>query len=244
MQGRYDVVHTRLIFTVVEGATDEEGVARAREVIRSLLRLVKPGGWVQWDELDVERSFILQANNRDGPGDGEDGDDAVQSDRRGGGGVSVVSGGVSDSSQVSGTRDNQAGAGPRPPLEQGHVQGHDQGLIQGPGQQAPGAAPTMARFLSILRQKGKWVAELPGLMREAGMEDVNFWQFAEREDLAMQFFENNLLKDEEMANGGLRGTEQGKRLADMVQQMWEESRAGIVVCTPKVVITARRSSVA
>ena len=55
MLGRYDVVHKRLIFTVVQ---DDD----ARPIIRNLTRLLKPGGWLQWDELDVEHSFLKRVD--------------------------------------------------------------------------------------------------------------------------------------------------------------------------------------
>jgi len=53
MLGAYDVVHIRLIFTIV--ANDDPGV-----VIRNLVKLLKPGGWLQWDELDVGASYLLR----------------------------------------------------------------------------------------------------------------------------------------------------------------------------------------
>lgn len=53
MLAAYDVVHVRLIFTIV--ANDEPEV-----VIRNLVKLLKPGGWLQWDELDVEASYLLR----------------------------------------------------------------------------------------------------------------------------------------------------------------------------------------
>ncbi|KAL9083355.1 MAG: hypothetical protein Q9165_008555 [Trypethelium subeluteriae] len=169
MLERFDVVHTRLIFTIVEGQTEDEGLATARKAISGLLKLLKPGGWLQWDELDVAHSFLLRAD---------------------------------------------------------------------PAAEAP--ASTMERFLSVLEQKGKWVEKLVDVLREVGMQGARLWRYEERKDLAKQFFENNLMKDEEMANGGLRGTEAGRRLGDMVEKMWEESREGVVVCTPKVIVTAKK----
>ncbi|KAF2233445.1 hypothetical protein EV356DRAFT_503496 [Viridothelium virens] len=169
MLERFDVVHTRLIFTIVEGQTEDEGLATARRVVSGLLKLLKPGGWLQWDELDVARSFLLRAD---------------------------------------------------------------------PAAEAP--APTMERFLSVLKQKGKWVERLVEVMEETGMQEARLWRYEERKDLAKQFFENNLMKDEEMANGALRGTEEGRRLGDTVEKMWDESREGVVVCTPKVVVTATK----
>ncbi|KAF3806819.1 hypothetical protein GCG54_00007068 [Colletotrichum gloeosporioides] len=44
--GRYDYVHTRLLLLVVESQDP-------RPVIRNLAKLLKPGGRLQWDELDT-----------------------------------------------------------------------------------------------------------------------------------------------------------------------------------------------
>lgn len=160
MLGRYDVVHTRLIFTVVR---DED----TRPIIRNLMGLLRPGGWLQWDELDVENSFLMRAEK------------GVQ-------------------------------------------------------------APVMEETLKILKQKGKWVSRLPECMGECGLCDVALEGFEERKDLAKAFFEVNLAKDEEMAQNALNGSEEGTRLLSMVMKMFEESMGGVVLCTPKVVCTARK----
>ena len=158
----YDVVHTRLIFTVVEKEDP-------RPIIRNLLRMLKPGGYLQWDELDVEHSFLLRAD---------------------------------------------AGA----------------------------EAPAMDQMLSILTQRGKWVSRLPQSLEDCGFEDARLWNFEERESLAKAFFDNNLAKDEEMAENALKGTEEGERLLHMVTGMYKESMGGVVICTPKVVCTARKAA--
>lgn len=36
-------------------------VEYARRVVEQLAKLLKPGGWVQWDKLDVGGSFVLRA---------------------------------------------------------------------------------------------------------------------------------------------------------------------------------------
>ena len=160
MLGRYDVVHTRLIFTVVQ---DED----ARPIIRNLMRLLKPGGWLQWDDLNVEHSYLMRA---------------------------------------------EAGV----------------------------QAPVMEEMLDVLKQKGKWVSQLPESMGECGLCDVTLQEFEEREDLAKAFFDTNLAKDEEMAQNALKGTEEGTRLQSMVMKMYEESMGGVVIATPKVVCSARK----
>ena len=53
LRGRYDVVHARLLFVVVRDGDP-------RPVIRNMMMLLKPGGYLQWDELDVAHSFILK----------------------------------------------------------------------------------------------------------------------------------------------------------------------------------------
>ncbi|KAK3291709.1 S-adenosyl-L-methionine-dependent methyltransferase [Chaetomium fimeti] len=44
--GKYDLVHTRLLVLVVESKNP-------RAIIRNLRKLLKPGGYLQWDELDT-----------------------------------------------------------------------------------------------------------------------------------------------------------------------------------------------
>lgn len=160
MLGRYDVVHTRLIFTVVRGEN-------ARPIVHNLVRLLKPGGWLQWDELDVEHSFLMRA---------------------------------------------ETGA----------------------------QAPVMEEMLEGLKQVGRWVSRLPESMGECGLGDAAFLELEEREDLAKAFFDNNLAKDEEMAQNALEGTEEGARLLDRVMKTSEESMRGVVVCTPKIVCIGRK----
>ena len=160
MEGRYDIVHTRLIYCVVQ---DED----ARPILRNLMRLLKPGGWLQWDELNVEHSFLMRTEA------------GVQS-------------------------------------------------------------PVMDDMLEALKQKGKWVNRLPESMVASGLCDVAFQEFEERKDLAKAFFDVNLAKDEELANNALKGTEKGTNLLSMIEKMYEESIGGVVICTPKVVCTARK----
>ncbi|KAJ4305637.1 hypothetical protein N0V90_001168 [Kalmusia sp. IMI 367209] len=44
--GKFDLVHTRLLVLVVENKDP-------RPIIRNLMKLLKPGGYLQWDELDT-----------------------------------------------------------------------------------------------------------------------------------------------------------------------------------------------
>ena len=101
-------------------------------------------------------------------------------------------------------------------------------------------APVIEEMLEDLKQKGKWVNRLPESMEECGLCDVALWEFEERADLAKAFFDNSLAKDEEMAQNALKGTEEEMRLLSMVKKMSEESMGGVVICTPKIVCTARK----
>lgn len=162
MRGAFDVVHVRLLFVVVR---DED----PRPVIRSLMRLLRPGGWLQWDEIDVASSFVLRASR---------------------------------------------GA----------------------------ETPVMDGLVGALRGKGGWVGDLMMLMRECGLEEGKMWAVEEKEELARAFFDNHLAKDEEMAARNLGGGEEGKNVKERIDTMYEESKAGVVICTPKIVYTARKSA--
>lgn len=45
LQGKYDIVHVRLLVLVVENSDP-------RPIIRNLVKMLKPGGYLQWDELN------------------------------------------------------------------------------------------------------------------------------------------------------------------------------------------------
>ncbi|KAG8526454.1 uncharacterized protein KY384_000047 [Bacidia gigantensis] len=163
MLGRYDVVHVRLIFTIVR---DEED---ARRIVANLMRLLKPEGRLQWDELDVQGTFLMKA-------------------------------------------------------------------------QESREAPVMQGWVAKLKGVGMWVRMLTEVMGEMGLEDAEVMQVPERTDLARQLFDVNLGRDEEEAVGRLKGTEQGERMLRRVREMEEESAGGVVICTPKVICTARKPS--
>ncbi|KAI4209737.1 MAG: hypothetical protein LQ351_007333 [Letrouitia transgressa] len=68
----HDVVHLRLLFVIIK-----RGIEDVRRVLRQALRLVKKGGWVQWDELAVGESYVFNATTAGGGGGrggGEDGE--------------------------------------------------------------------------------------------------------------------------------------------------------------------------
>lgn len=56
MIGIYDVVHVRLLVLVVHRND-------IKNVIRKLLRMLKPGGYIQWDELDYPGTHVRTSNN-------------------------------------------------------------------------------------------------------------------------------------------------------------------------------------
>ncbi|KAL8718666.1 MAG: hypothetical protein Q9225_004219 [Loekoesia sp. 1 TL-2023] len=51
MVGKYDVVHVRLLILVVENSDPSR-------IIQKLLELLKPGGYLQWDELDFVNMIV------------------------------------------------------------------------------------------------------------------------------------------------------------------------------------------
>lgn len=53
--GKYDFVHTRLLVLVVESKNP-------RPIIQNLRKLLKPGGYLQWDELDTVNMSIMKAD--------------------------------------------------------------------------------------------------------------------------------------------------------------------------------------
>jgi SAM-dependent methyltransferase len=52
----YDVVHVRLLVLVVQGSDP-------RNIIRNLLRMLKPGGYIQWDELNYPDTHIRNSDS-------------------------------------------------------------------------------------------------------------------------------------------------------------------------------------
>ncbi|KAJ0424604.1 hypothetical protein BJY00DRAFT_309029 [Aspergillus carlsbadensis] len=66
--GRYDVVHVRLLVFVVKGDPTP--------ILRNLVRMLKPGGWLQWAEPDVRTMRILTAKAMPQPGAPHSGSDA------------------------------------------------------------------------------------------------------------------------------------------------------------------------
>ena len=137
-------------------------------MISNLRLLLKPGGYLQWDELDVSASYVLKLSEE------------VQT-------------------------------------------------------------PEMKGVLQFFIQLGGWVGKLEEFMTECELMEAKRWEYEEKEELAWAFFENHLAKDAEMAETSLRGTPEGEALARRVRVLYEESKGGAVLCTPKVVCVARRA---
>jgi len=53
--GKYDIVHVRLLVLVIDNADP-------RAVMRNLFKLLKPGGYLQWDELDIVNMTVKKAS--------------------------------------------------------------------------------------------------------------------------------------------------------------------------------------
>lgn len=53
--GQYDLVHVRLLVLVVDNSDP-------RPMLRNLITLLKPGGYLQWDELDFRGTHVITAD--------------------------------------------------------------------------------------------------------------------------------------------------------------------------------------
>ena len=54
--GKYDFVHVRLLVLVIEGD-------KPQNVIRNIAKLLKPGGYLQWDELDCVNMHVKKVES-------------------------------------------------------------------------------------------------------------------------------------------------------------------------------------
>ncbi|OTA64768.1 hypothetical protein K449DRAFT_411371 [Hypoxylon sp. EC38] len=55
LDGKYDYVHTRLLALIVENKNP-------RPILRNLFKLLKPGGYLQWDELDTVNTCVKKVD--------------------------------------------------------------------------------------------------------------------------------------------------------------------------------------
>lgn len=56
MTGRYDLVHIRLLVLAIEQS-------QLRLIIRNVLKMLKPGGFLQWDELDLVNMGVKKVDS-------------------------------------------------------------------------------------------------------------------------------------------------------------------------------------
>ncbi|KAL8991210.1 MAG: hypothetical protein Q9169_007921 [Polycauliona sp. 2 TL-2023] len=56
LHGTFDVVHVRLLSVALGDAVKGE------EIVRNISMLLKPGGWLQWEEMDMTRSIVATAD--------------------------------------------------------------------------------------------------------------------------------------------------------------------------------------
>ena len=157
---QYDVVHVRLLFVVVQNEDPSP-------VIRNLMLLLKPGGYLQWDELNVPGSFILRTT---------------------------------------------------PDLQVAELE----------------------HRLASLKQIGGWVKRLATYMVECGLSEEGCWEYEERKELAQAFFAINLAKDAEMIVTRSQSAAERDAQLNAITDLYDISRKGAVLCTPKVVCVARK----
>ena len=164
-----DAVHARLLFSTIK---DDE---HAQLVIQQLAKLVKPGGWIQWDELDVASSFVKRVETTE----------------------------------------------------------------------ARFSTPAIDKVAASMKYIGSWVNRLPRIMQECGLELAEISKFDEKAELARAFFDSHLAAHEQQAEvmhhrGDSESVEGGRRLLQETREVYEESKKGAVICTPKVVCIARK----
>jgi SAM-dependent methyltransferase len=56
LEERYDVIHLRLLLLTI--ANRDPG-----PVIRNVIKLLKPGGWIQWDDLSTAHTYVEKADS-------------------------------------------------------------------------------------------------------------------------------------------------------------------------------------
>lgn len=164
--GKYDVVHVRLLLLVLTPAN-------VRAVVRRLGQMLRDGGWLQWEELDLGGTYLQRAE----------------------------------------------------------------------GEAAAAAAlPTLESVLEVLRRGGEkgWTTELEDAVRDEGFDDVRVERYTDGVEEARAVFEMHLIKDEEMARGSDMDEVRREAALRRIDDMYDESRRGAVLCTPKLVCVARK----
>lgn len=111
---------------------------------------------------------------------------------------------------------------------------------------ATGALPTLESALEVLQRERhrSWLLGLEDALGDEGFEEVQIELYRDRAQEARAMFEMYLIKDEELlARSHHRLDEAGREAARRrIDDMYEESRRGAVLCTPKLVYMARKRS--
>lgn len=100
--------------------------------------------------------------------------------------------------------------------------------------------PEMESRLASLKQIGGWVKRLGSYMVECGFSEEGCWEYGEKKELAQAFFDNHLAKDVEMIVTRTQPVADRDAQLNAIKDLYDESRKGAVLCTPKVVCVARK----
>lgn len=104
------------------------------------------------------------------------------------------------------------------------------------------ALPVLESMLGVLQREGDegWVSGLEDAVCDEGFEDVRVERYWDGVQEARAVFEMHLIKDEEMVRRS--GMDEMTRDAALrrIDDMYDESRRGAVLCSPKLVCMARK----
>lgn len=105
-----------------------------------------------------------------------------------------------------------------------------------------GPLPTLERMLGVLQHEGEkgWVKGLEDAVRDEGFDDVRVERYWDGLQESRAVFEMHLLKDEEMARGDDLDEAGREATRRRISDMYDESRRGAVLGTPKLVCVARK----
>ena len=99
------------------------------------------------------------------------------------------------------------------------------------------ATETTRQFLATLHP---WVRQLADILNANGFEKAQLFNYRDRLTEAKAFFDMHLSKDVELATTAFKGTAQEAQILQRNHDLYEESKKGAVLCTPKVVSIARK----
>lgn len=57
LEERYDVIHLRLLLLTISGRDPSP-------VIKNVIKLLKPGGWIQWDDLSTAHTYVEKTDDK------------------------------------------------------------------------------------------------------------------------------------------------------------------------------------